>query len=338
MLPRSSQDGYSRKMSSAPASADAQGQALGWRIPRKALALSVIATLVLGIPAVAGFAISGVTGVIGVFFGALVALRPALGMRPLSALGLSIPGALTAAVAVTVTDQPVAAASFVALCCLLVAPANGISDGLLAAIPSVAAVLVATTTTVSPAAMIGWMLVGSLVAITLGHWLGPLPMSPGIDSARSWRHAAVMALAVGAVTYVVLAWHIPHGYWVALTLTVVLRPVGDGTRDKAWARVLGTIGGATAAVVVAPWLPPWAIYTLVTCCVLLAVGYAITKDYARQIAFVTPPLVLLDASPETTGLERIGTTIAGALLAAVIALALTWWENRDTAPKLSPDS
>ena len=60
-----------------------------------------------------------------------------------------------------------------------------------------------------------------------------------------------MAVAVGAVVYLVGAWDIPHGYWMALTLTVVLRPFDDQTRRKSLQRVVGTIGGVVLSLLLA---------------------------------------------------------------------------------------
>ena len=52
-----------------------------------------------------------------------------------------------------------------------------------------------------------------------------------------------MAVSVGIVVYLVQFHGLSHGYWVAVTLTVVLQPRHDLTRTKARQRILGTVGG-----------------------------------------------------------------------------------------------
>lgn len=302
-----------------------------WTVPRRILLLCLLAAVVLLAPLAGAFLLAGAPAAVAMVMGYIAAARPALTLRPHQALGLALPTAMTGAVAVALRGQPLAAACFVALCCLLVAPANTLADGLMAGVPSVAAVLVSVPGDFRADAVALWMVLGGAVMVLLGTRIGA-PERPltGVATVRAWRHAAVMALAVGLTVFAVevLAW--PHGYWLALTLTVVLRPFDDQTLKRSWQRVVGTVAGVLLAVVMAALLPLWAVGVAVGVSLVLTLAYTILGDYSRQVLFLTPSVILLgSASPGTLATERALYTLAGAVLAAGIAVVLAWYEARE---------
>jgi len=65
---------------------------------------------------------------------------------------------------------------------------------------------------------------------------------------------------------------------------------------------------------------------------VLSAAYALKPDYTRQVLFMTPAVVLLGSAghPLLIASERAIATLAGALLAAAIALGLATFENRRT--------
>lgn len=71
-------------------------------------------------------------------------------------------------------------------------------------------------------------------------------------------------------------------------------------------------------------------------CLLFMISYALLDDYARQVVFLTPAVVLL-APAGGTGLiaaERALATLAGTLLAGVLALFLD--RTSRGAPETAP--
>jgi uncharacterized membrane protein YccC len=200
-------------------------------------------------------------------------------------------------------------------------------------VPTVVAVLVLVPGEFQPGRTAIWMLFGGALVVAVATRLPRTPPAAGVEQRRAWLHAAVMAVSVGAVVYLVGVWEIPHGYWVALTLTAVLRPFGDETMKKSVQRVLGTIAGALVALVAAVFLPLWALLVLLVVSTVLSSAYAMAGDYTRQVLFMTPAVVLLGSAgnPFQIASERALATLAGALLAAAIALALATFENRRTA-------
>ncbi len=309
------------------------GRLGAWAVPRQALVLSVVATVVLISAIVVAYLAGGTQGALAIGMGILASLRPALSLRPLHSFALAVPTAMAGGVAVALRGQPLAAAFFVVLCCLLIAPAGMLQDGLLAMVPTVVAVLVLVPGEFQPGRTAIWMMFGGALVVALATRLPRNPLVPGVEQRLAWRHAAVMAVAVGTVVYLAGLFELPHGYWVALTLTAVLRPFDEQTMRRSSERVLGTIGGALLALVATLVLPLWALLVLLVVTTVLSTSYAITRDYTRQVLFMTPAVVLLGSAghPFQIASGRALATFAGALLAAAIALGLATFENRRTA-------
>lgn len=116
--------------------------------------------------------------------------------------------------------------------------------------------------------------------------------SPGSFIFRfSMRLAA--ASAIGILLYKGL--HIPRGYWIAMTVLIVLQPEFGATRKKAGQRMLGTITGAIAGslLMLLP-LPLWAITVLAAASCFCLVLF-LRRNYAIAVFFVTIMLVMLQS-------------------------------------------
>lgn len=307
----------------------------GWAIPRRVLLPSLLVSIVLLVPLAIAYLLAGIPAALALGMGYVALVKPALTQRSHHALGLAVPAALAAGVAVALRGQPFAAAGFVALCCLMVAPANQLGDGLMAGLPTAAAVLVAVPGDFTPSWTAAGVLLGGAVVVLIATRI-PRTMRPAdVEPVRAWRHAIVMAVAVGVVTYLVLALDVHHGYWVALTLTVVLRPFDDQTRSRAGQRVLGTFAGVVLAVLIAAVLPLWAIAVALVACLVLMTAYSTIGDYTRQVIFLTPTVVLLGSAgdPGLIAAERALATITGAILAGLVAMGLIWLDSKNFAGK-----
>ena len=298
-----------------------------WSIPRPMLLLAARVSLVLVVPIVGVYIVSGATAAVGLAMGYLGSIAPGLMLPRTRALSLVLLPAMAGAVAVAVNGQAFAAACFIALACLLVAPASILQNGLLAGVPTIAAVLGLIPISLDPVEVAGWMLVGGVIAVLV---MAPLrkPAEPvGVDPAAAWAHAAVMGAAVGGSALWVTVFEVPHGYWICMTLTIVLRPFGNETLGVARERVLGTIGGAALALALAVLLPGWAALAVVVPLLLLMVAYAALGRTAQQVVFLTPVVLLLGSGGAgtdtlTVAIERVGATMLGAVLAALLALGL----------------
>jgi len=88
-----------------------------------------------------------------------------------------------------------------------------------------------------------------------GPALGPLmPLLAHLPSAREWLLSGKTFLAAMLAFYLALAAGLPRPYWALAAVYVVSNPLTGATRSKGLYRVLGTLIGASVAVLVLPLL------------------------------------------------------------------------------------
>jgi len=320
----------------APATS-AAGQAR--LLPRTVLVPSALIGLTLFLPLVAGWLIGGPGAalLVGLAYGAAVPL--ALGLPTTRGLALCVPAAMVAVIAVAVGPAPLPSACLVALLVLFTIPGSPVGGTALVGIATTAAVLVALPVRLDPVQVGLWTLFGgAAVVLLLGLFRRgrPRPAASAAPGNRSLGHAVVSAIVVGLVVWVVLQFSVPHGYWAAMTLTLVLRRARDETTTTARRRVAGTLLGAVLAVPLAAVLPTWAAAALLVVLLVGMIGYALVGNYTLQVACLTPLIILLGSAgggAAQLATERVLATVAGALAAGVVGALVLWLEQRfGTAP------
>jgi uncharacterized membrane protein YccC len=131
------------------------------------------------------------------------------------------------------------------------------------------------------------------------------------------------ALRVAVVTTVAIALgrmlHLEHGYWMTITVIVILQPYTGVTTQRAFQRVAGTVlGGLLTAALGAAFHDPRAI--LVLSFIFAAVCVALLPvNYAAFSVFLTPTFVLL-AEASTGDWHLAGTRVLNTLLGGALAL------------------
>ncbi|HCS57607.1 MAG TPA: hypothetical protein DIW80_10625 [Gordonia polyisoprenivorans] len=148
------------------------------------------------------------------------------------------------------------------------------------------------------------------------------------------HNSARTALCLGVATAITVAAHAPqHGFWLPLTVAVIVRPEYGSVVGRTVNRVAGTlIGAAVAAAVVAIW--PSGIVVAVAASVGLAFAVLTgPKLYGLRVVGITLS-ALLSASvgaPDVLGPEiRLLDTLAGAVIAVVFGY-LIWAGSKDQA-------
>jgi uncharacterized membrane protein YccC len=131
---------------------------------------------------------------------------------------------------------------------------------------------------------------------------------------------------------------LPHGYWLPLTMVIVLQPDYGATRLRASQRALGTLAGSVVASALL-WLQlPPPVLMLATAATIFGFAYYLKQHYARAVFFVTLMVVLLTEAhnPVTLAftLERLGSTVAGAVLALLGSLYLLPVWEQDRLPRI----
>ena len=115
------------------------------------------------------------------------------------------------------------------------------------------------------------MLVGGNYLLIVARLLGIRRPAPPMGYRLVWRHACATALSCEIVLFLTVWQQVPHGYWVVVTLCVVLHPVPGETTGAAQDRIIGTAVGAIAAIPLAVLLPVWAsLLAALGCAIIIA--------------------------------------------------------------------
>lgn len=152
-------------------------------------------------------------------------------------------------------------------------------------------------------------------------------------SGASWRYGLRLALCIGLAQALVSLVAVDRSYWVALTVTFVLKPDFGSVFSRAVLRALGTAAGLVVAAGVLAAVPRgwWDVL------VLLVLGALIpalsVKGYAFQTATITPVILLLSDALNHLGFELVLPRFVDSLIGCAIVLVagyLLWPESWHT--------
>jgi uncharacterized membrane protein YccC len=154
------------------------------------------------------------------------------------------------------------------------------------------------------------------------------------------RHALRTAVMVAGSDLVVRAAGFTHGYWVSLTVLVVLRPDFASTFQRAVLRVIGTVIGLVVATELLQWIPggTWYLIALVALAyfgVRLAGPGNVGLTAVSLSALVVMLLALNGVAPLETLVDRSVATLVGGALALTAALLAPVWERDRVAGRLA---
>ncbi len=152
----------------------------------------------------------------------------------------------------------------------------------------------------------------------------------------AFRHAIRLgaALIIASVLEHLIPLPLERGYWIPLTVLIILRPDFITTVTRGVARFLGTILGVVLAglliFLIAPSQPLLAIFSIVTAYLAFSLLFAnytlfsvfITMEVVFLLTFVLPQPITL------AGSRAIATTIGGVLALLVYVLWPTWERSR----------
>ena len=144
------------------------------------------------------------------------------------------------------------------------------------------------------------------------------------------RHAIRLATTLSLAAGVASAFEVSRGYWLPMTIALVLKPDFHDTFKFSVARAGGTVLGAAGATLIARLLTPGPVALIVLVLCFVWAGYALaTTNYVAFALCITGYVVFLLALagvPETTAaVARVtNTAIAGALALAAYGMWPTW--------------
>ena len=146
------------------------------------------------------------------------------------------------------------------------------------------------------------------------------------------------ASAVAVAVYTLFA--LPIGYWITLTVSVILRPSAGDSLARTSQRVLGTVLGGIVAIVLANLFPHPLTLVLLLVPLTVVMMAVLPANYGLFVFFLTPWIVLYKdiGQPGDWGLAlwRIANTLIGAGLAlAAIHWVLPRWEREQLPARLA---
>jgi uncharacterized membrane protein YccC len=173
----------------------------------------------------------------------------------------------------------------------------------------------------------------------LGTLRAALNLSPRVDRSLMRYILRLASLLVPSV--LVHAWlGIPHGYWLGLTLVVVMQPDYGSTRQRAAERVFGTLLGSVLASALLFLKLPHAVLLSAAAVNSFLFALFLKRRYDVAVVFLTLMVVLLTeiGGPVDWRLtiERLACTLAGGGL-ALLAAHFFWpsWEKDRFQPLMS---
>ncbi|RZT31270.1 FUSC family protein [Cupriavidus agavae] len=152
-------------------------------------------------------------------------------------------------------------------------------------------------------------------------------------SARDWVFSFKAFIAAMLALWIAMYLGLPRPYWAMGSVYVVAHPLTGATRSKALYRVLGTLIGAAAGVVMVPALvnsPPLlmaAVAIWVACLLYVALMHRTPRSYLFMLAAYTLPLVALPSVDNPGGIFELAVARSeeiclGILCAAVVGAVL----------------
>ncbi|MGW7078815.1 FUSC family protein [Streptomyces sp. NPDC054866] len=152
-------------------------------------------------------------------------------------------------------------------------------------------------------------------------------------SSASWRYGLRLALCIGIAQALVSLIEVPRSYWVALTVTFVLKPDFGSVFSRAVLRAIGTAAGLVVAAAVLAEVPRgwWDVPVMLALAALIPA--LTTRGYGYQTAAITPVILLLSDVLNHQGFGLVVPRLVDSLIGCAISLVagyLLWPESWHT--------
>ena len=135
------------------------------------------------------------------------------------------------------------------------------------------------------------------------------------------RHAVRLASATAIGVAVARFADVPHGYWIPLTVVMVLRPETAHTYTRCVGRVAGNVMGIVVASAVILLLHPTGYVAAALAVVFLGVAYAVSEvGYFALSAALAAAIVFLVDVGGTAGAAAVGDRLLATLIGGALAV------------------
>ena len=180
-----------------------------------------------------------------------------------------------------------------------------------------------------------WMIWRSNVKSALEN----MEAAAGIET-EAGRHALRLAVVAAVGEIIAQAAGLPHGYWIVLTILIVLRPDYASTIYRGVQRAGGTVLGAGLGLATALLLHVGPGLLVAAVGITMTVSYAVfAVNYLLFAVFLTDFVIMLLALLGETAEQTVVARLIGTGIGAALALAgyLLWpsWEGESAQQKLA---
>jgi uncharacterized membrane protein YccC len=151
-----------------------------------------------------------------------------------------------------------------------------------------------------------------------------------VDQLRYALRASV-ALCVGVFLF--KFFNIDHGYWIPLTIIIVIQPYYGATRKKGLERIIGTVAGTILGGLVMLLPLPHFAFIILLVAVSFLVAYYLRNNYKVGVFYSTVMMVVLMQLSQHASWSLIGWRVLSTLLGALLAFAASYafwpvWERQ----------
>lgn len=141
-----------------------------------------------------------------------------------------------------------------------------------------------------------------------------------------FRHALRLAVAATIAIAVYKFFRLEHGYWLIITVLVIVKPIFADTRTRALERILGSVAGGILAVVIAALIQNIVVLDILLVLFSTLAFSHVRTNYGFYALFLTPFVVLMIDTvipgDWKIALVRILDTLIGGAIALIVSYLL----------------
>jgi uncharacterized membrane protein (TIGR01666 family) len=152
-------------------------------------------------------------------------------------------------------------------------------------------------------------------------------------SSNNFRHAVRISIATLVGFIVSLFFPLGHSYWILLTIIVILKPAYSLTKKRNYERLIGTIVGAAAGLLILYFIKDNQALFFIMLVLMIGTYSLIRSHYMISVIFMTPYILVLlhllsNDSFKTIIIDRVSDTAIGSVIAFLANLILLpAWEQ-----------
>lgn len=161
-------------------------------------------------------------------------------------------------------------------------------------------------------------------------------------NSEQFKYALRVSVALCVGVFIFKYFKIDHGYWIPLTLMIVIQPYYGATRRKGIERIGGTLGGVIVGGLIMLLPLPHEAFVVLLIVVSFFVAYFLRNNYKVGVFFVTVMMVVLMQISQRGTVELIAWRILSTLIGAFLAFGAGYafwpvWE-KERFPKLMAEA